>query len=160
MPILEDLLTLTTHELFSGVFLPFIIIFAIFFGALSALRIFSRKINIVLSLALTVAAGYGGVFTWFSSFIMPFGAYFGVIAFVIVFIVGIAMWGLGRGKEIYYENLAPEEKLKKIDKDIAKLEKKIDDARNKGDRDKEEALWRTWDSLQRERRMTERELRR
>jgi len=41
--------------------------FAILFGALEGIRIFNKKINLVLSLAITFAAFYGGAFPFFSS---------------------------------------------------------------------------------------------
>jgi len=153
MPIFEDLLALTSHELFSTIFLPFIVVFVIFFGALSALRIFSKKINLVLSLALTVAAGYGGAFAWFSSYIMPFGAYFGVIAFAAVFVIGIAVWAVGRGRDIYYES-DPFKKKEYLNKQIAKHQEKMQKAIDKGDKARAAAEYETIKRLQMERDIT------
>jgi len=148
MPILEDLLATTPNELLYTMFLPFIIVFAIFFGVLSSLRFFSKKINLVLSLALTVTAAYGGLFTWVATYLMPFGAYFGVAAFAIVFFVGIAIWGLGRGKDIYYESVGGEKKLEEINKKIEKLYEKY---RNESNPEKKRALYNTIMELERER---------
>lgn len=149
---------LSIKEMIYTFLIPFLITFSIFFGVLSALRIFNKRINIVLSFSLTIAAAYGGLFNLLSSYLLQLGAYVGVIAFFIVFVLGIAFWGFGKGKEIYYRVMAPHERLKKIDKEMSKIEKKIKEARESGKKEEEEALWRTWESLQRERRIAEMEL--
>lgn len=123
---LEELIPQTLDGLIYEFLLPFVIVFAIFWGILSGLRVFARRINLVLSLALTAVAWYGGVFVWLSGYILQLGAYVGVAAFVLVFIVGIAMWVLGRGKEMYYGSMAPEEKVRKISEKIEKLYDKLD----------------------------------
>jgi len=158
MPLFEELLATIPQELLFSVFIPFILIFAILWGVLESLGLFSRRINTIIALALTLTAGYGGVFFWLSAYLMQLGAFLGVAVFVIVFIVGVALWATGRTKEIYYETAASTKKLERIDKRIAKLEKQIDEVRRRGDRDKERALWKTLESLERERRIAEREL--
>ncbi len=81
-------------------FLPFVIIWVVFYGVLSAINIFRRNnINLILSVALTLmmtATPY-----WFAigQFIAEWGAWSSVILFVVVFSLGIAGWAWHRGEE-------------------------------------------------------------
>ncbi len=156
MVLFEELTSLSLNELLYTVFLPFIVVFAIFFGALSAVRIFNKKINLVLSFALTLAGAYGGLFTWFAVYLLPLGAYMGVIAFAAVFFIGIIIWSVGRGKDIYYE-AAPEKALEKVNKDIEKL---YDKYYNESDPAKKRGIDRQIVELERRREHLSREMRR
>jgi len=118
--------SLLAENLVQQFFLPFILTFAIFWGLLEVLRIFNRRINLVLALGITIAAAYGGLFTVLSTYLLQLGAFAGVLAFVLVFIVGAAMWALGRGEEM----IAPGRKARKIREKIEKLYDKLERTRN------------------------------
>lgn len=120
MAITDLLESFLTENLFQEIFLPFILTFVIFWGLLEVLRIFNRRINLILALTITVAAWYGGLFELLSTYLLPLGALVGVLAFVLVFIVGTVMWVLGRGEEI----IAPGRKARKIREKIEKLYEK------------------------------------
>ena len=110
-------------SLFQEFFLPFIFTFAIFWGVLSIIKIFSRKVNLILALIFTIAAGYGGIFTLLSTYLMALGASIVVIAFAAIFIVGVIIWVVGGGRDVIYE-ARPEREIESIDKKLAKLEEK------------------------------------
>jgi len=131
---LVDLLSMPLEQMFRGFFLPFVILFAIVFGVLSAVRIFNKKINLVISVALTVLVVFTPQFTVFATYLTQLGGQFAIAAFFAVFGFGVLMWALGRGRDIVYEQTG----LTK-DKIIKKLEKhyrKYKDAREDGDREK------------------------
>jgi hypothetical protein len=124
MSIFDFLLQESLQNIFYNFFLPFLVIFAILFGALEGVKIFNRRINLVLSLALTIFAAYGGAFSFFSQYLLLLGPYTAFAAFILVFFVGVLIWAFGRGKEIYYESAAPHKKLEKLNKEIEKLYEK------------------------------------
>jgi hypothetical protein len=128
----QDLLLLPPEQLFRSFFLPFIITFALFWGLLTILKIFNRRINIVLALSMTAAAWYGGVFTWFTEVAFSMTSNVVIIIFALLFIVGAAIWAIGRGKDVYYEQV-PFAKSKKITKELAKHYKEYKKAKERGD---------------------------
>jgi len=136
----ENIFTLSIQDLIYTVILPFVITFAVLWGVLEAIKLFNRKVNIVLALAITFVAAYGGLFTLLSTYFLQFGALFGVAAFVIVFVVGVIAWAFGRGKEFRYEFLRPEEKSQKLGERIEKLYKELEKARDRGDEGKMRAI--------------------
>jgi len=130
MPIIDFLQGLQVENLFQSFFLPFVLTFVIFWGLLEALRVFNRRINLVLALGITIAAGYGGLFAWLSSYMLTLGAYVGLAAFVIIFIVGAIVWALGRGEEI----ISPGRRAAKIREEIEKLYDKASRTNNESKR--------------------------
>lgn len=118
-----DLLAGEPSQLLHTVFLPFLVIFAIFWGVLSVMKIFGRKINIVLSLALTIIIASTDAFALISTYLAQYTAYTAIAAFTIVFIFGTVMWALRSGREIYYKQV-PTRELQNIRKKIAKLRDK------------------------------------
>lgn len=153
MALFEELLTASPKELIYTVFIPFIIAFAIFWGILSALNIFGKKINLVLALAISVSAFYFGAFGAVSSFLLSFSANLAVVAFVILFIVGILIWSARTGMDIFTE---PEKKSRKISERIEKLYKELDRTR---DHAKQEAIERQIAKLRWQQRVVDRRAR-
>jgi hypothetical protein len=129
MPLFDP--SILSEGLLYTFFLPFLIVFVIVWGILTGLRVFNRRINLVLAFALTIAAWYGGAFKWLSTYVINLGATVAIAAFVILFIVGAAMWAFGRGKEIYYETAAPGKKLEKLYKEREKILEKMRNANEK-----------------------------
>lgn len=131
---LIDLLNLPPEQIFRGFFLPFVILFAISWGVLTSLRIFDKRINLVISLALTVLVVFTPQFTIFATYLTQLGGQFAVAAFFIVFGFGVLMWAFGRGKDIYYEQISS--KKEKMNKEIAKHYKKYKEAMEKDDKER------------------------
>ena len=132
----ELLQALQSGSLFHQFFLPFIFTFAIFWGMLSIIKVFSRKINLILALIFTIAAGYGGIFTLLSNYLMTLGASIVIIAFAAIFIVGVAAWVFLSGGGLYNEAV-PERAIEKINEKLKKLEQKY---RREGDPAKRRTL--------------------
>ena len=147
--VFEELFTAPVETLFQNYFLPFILIFAIFWGVLEAIDKFSRKVNLVLALALTLTAVYGGALTWFSTYIIPLSSYAAVIAFALVFIIGVGIWAISRGRDIYYTEM-PGKRAEKINKELAKLYKKYREAKDRGDEGKAKSYLQSMRDLEKE----------
>lgn len=130
MTVLDYLSSLEAADMFYYVFVPFIMIFAILFGILSALGVFSRKTSMIISLCLTLIVASTESFVMFSTYVAQLGAYFAFAVFGIVFFLGITMWGWGHGKEIYGQSLDMQNKIKKIDERIQKEWKEYDRTRS------------------------------
>jgi len=137
---LIDLLNLPLEELVRAFLLPFLILFAVMWGILSAVGIFNRKINIVLSFGLSLLATFTPQFGLFATYLSQFGGQFAIAAFFIVFVIGVAMWGFGRGRDIYREQTGGSTKeLEKLQKQREKYLKKARDAEDSGDKAKARA---------------------
>lgn len=142
---LIELMSLPLEQVIRTFLLPFLILFAIVFAILTTLNIFKRKINIVVALGLTILASSTEQFTLFTLYLTQLGGQFALTAFFIVFILGVSMWALGRGREIYYEQLAPSGRLKKLYKDLEDEYKKLRRATNKA---KKRAILRNIERLE------------
>lgn len=127
MPLFEDLLTTTPTELIYTVFIPFIIAFAIFWGILSTLRIFNKKINLILSFAISFAALNYGAFGIVSTYLLSLSANLAVTAFVIIFILGIVIWSIFTMQDVFGPT---DKKLMKTREKIEKLYRKLDRTRD------------------------------
>jgi len=111
--------------------LPFIILFAIFWGLLTALNIFhNKKVNTVLALALTLTIFFTGGFDIFTTFLFQSTTTLAAVIFVLVFVFGIISWAFGRSRDIYYETGGYDRKINRLQKEIAKLQRKIEEEGN------------------------------
>jgi small-conductance mechanosensitive channel len=118
-----------TNSLMYNYFLPFIIIWVIFFGILEALPIFKRtKINLLLSVAMTLMITATPYWFLLAQFMSQWGAYTAVIVFVVVFVFGVIAWAFGRGREYAYEAGVEGENINPIGKawDRRRLDKLIE----------------------------------
>ena len=86
----------------------------------------------VLSLALALLASASPQFTMFASYIAQMGATTSIIAFALVFGLGVLMWTFGSSRDIYYEFVAPSKKIEKLMKEERKLLKRAKDAKRAG----------------------------
>ena len=125
------------EEMFQGFFLPFLIIFVIVWAILNALRVFNKRVNMILSLALSLLASSTPQFTLFAAYIAQMGAQVAIVAFGLVFGFGVLMWTFGRGRDIFYEQLSREKKIEKLTKDRRKYLRKAREARRSGNKSKE-----------------------
>jgi len=133
--VLESLLTTPSTELFQSVLLPFIFLFAVFFGTLSMINRFHNKINIVLAIAFALFALESPLFVIVKEFFITYSTYAVIIIFFVVFVAGAVNWGYGRITDTYYENVSPSQRIRKLNKDLAKEYKELDKVR--GDPEKE-----------------------
>jgi hypothetical protein len=104
-------------------FVPFIILFAIFWGLIEMIGRFKTKINLVLSLGFAMIAVYTN--PWILVYIATLGSYAAVVLFGVIFIFGIIRWSLGRGQDIYYDTASKSKKLDKLIKESADLTRKL-----------------------------------
>lgn len=84
------------------VIVPYLVAVTVTYGLLTELNLFrnsiaSRKINILLSLLLSFLLLPSGALGYIVYYFYAPGTAFGLIAFGVVFIVGIAFWALGSG---------------------------------------------------------------
>jgi len=129
MPSISDFMALTPEQLVYTALVPALIIFAIFWGILESMKLFGRKVNFVLALSMTIATAFSPVFSWISYYVINLASLVGVGTFGIVLIVGIIIWGLKRGLDMYYE-FDPYKKLEMLERKRAEVAEK---KRNIGD---------------------------
>lgn len=139
--VLFDISMFTTTELFYTLFLPFILILAILFGALELLHVFNKKINLVLALVFTLLTTQTPVFVWFATILPLYGAVAAVGVFIVLFFVLTLRWGFSRGKDIYQEMGGTESRIKQLTERMGKLWKEYEKAREQGKEGKARALW-------------------
>ena len=130
---LPDIIGIPTDQLFQGVLLPVLIIFAILWALLNSIRVFNRKINLVLSLALTIMAAMTPWFAIFTNYVAMMGAQVAIAAFFILFVFGTIMWMYGRGRGIYYEFVSPAKKMEMLNNQYRKYMQKAKEAEDRGE---------------------------
>lgn len=136
MPTISDFFPALPTNFIYTLILPFIILFAIFWGLLSALNIFrNNKVNTVLALALTLTIFFTGGFDIFTTFLFQSTTTLAVVIFTLVFIIGIISWAVGRTRDIYHETGSIESKLKRIEKEMSKLQWDIEHTTEEGKKD-------------------------
>ena len=128
-----DFSTMTPYEFGRGVLLTFILVFIVFWAILEKLRVFPKKVNVILSLGVCILLATTPAFTAFSAYITQISGTAMIFLFGVMLIGGTLAWALGRGRDVFHEQLAPERKL-------MDLEKKIQKARAKGRMETAEAL--------------------
>lgn len=152
-----DFANMTPYELGRNVFLPFLLVFAIFYGILSMLGIFNKKTNAIISIIMSILLATTPAFTALSLYITQLGATTAVVIFGAVFILGTAVWAINRGRDIYEETGGHSRKL-------IKLEKKENDLMDKYNRttdpNKKDAMWKQVERIRREKHAVEAAMRR
>lgn len=108
---LVDMLGMPVEQLFQGLLLPVLIIFAILWALLNSIAVFNRKINFVLAVALTIMAAMAPQFTIFTTYIAQLGAQIALVAFFAIFGVGAVAWALRGGRELYYKHVNPSRRI-------------------------------------------------
>ena len=119
------------EQLFQGLLLPALIIFAILWALLGSIRVFNRKINLVLSLALTILVVGSPQFVYFSTYLTQLGAQVAIAAFFLLFAVGSVFWFLRKGTDIYYEQ-NPSKRIERLVKKKAECLRKARQAADNG----------------------------
>jgi hypothetical protein len=141
MPILDALnLNVPFDQLFQTLLLPMLIIFAILWALLNSIRVFERKINLVLSLALTIMAAMTPQFNLFTTYVAQLGMQVALVAFFLLFAFGSIMWMFGKGRGIYYEQLDASKGINYWVKKKAEWLDKADQAGHEG-KENEKRAW-------------------
>lgn len=134
---LADLIGIPFDQLFQGLLLPVLIVFAILWALLNSMKVFNRKINTVLAAALTLMVATTPQFTLFTAYIAQLGAQVAIAAFFLLFAFGTIVWVLGRGRDIVYEQTGLTRD--KINKLLAKYYKKYKEAKEEDNKGKMKA---------------------
>lgn len=145
------------NALLTTVLLPFMLIFVVLWGVLNMIKIFgndptSKKINLVISLVITIFAAFTDAWGIIATQLAAFSGQFAVVMFFVVFIIGVIMWAVGRSRGIYGEHVYPYNQkdfrnVKEIDKQLAKILKKLEEAKFRGDTAKIQVLGETYKKL-------------
>ena len=131
--VLEKILTDPSALLAKEFFLPFILVFTLLWATLSLVKIFSWRINFVLAFVVTVLTAMSPWFAFISQYVILIGPLTAVGIFLALFVVGGLVWAIGRGKEIYYTSAGQYKKIEHLNKELAKHQKKLAEARDRGD---------------------------
>jgi hypothetical protein len=139
---------LTSGDLLYTVFLPFILIFTLLFGALEVLYVFNKKINLVLALVFTLFSTQTPAFAWFATVLPLYGATAAVGVFATLFVVLTGVFFYKRMRDTWFRFGPPEDRLRKINEKIEKLNEQF---RRTGNETKRRALDQTLKELEKER---------
>ena len=87
------------------VIVPFITAFTVLYGLLIELRIFRNapKVNTMLAFAMAFLLLPSGMLTWIVTIFYAGGAFIGVMGFIVVFIIGVFIWGYGTSWRFWRE---------------------------------------------------------
>jgi len=113
------------------VILPFIAAFTVIYGLLRELRIFRanvpNKVNIVLAFCMAFMLLPSGVLTYIVTIFYAGSAFVGMMAFGIVFLVGIILWAYGTTGLFWhrYSLDASGHGIKEFNKRYAELQKRL-----------------------------------
>jgi uncharacterized membrane protein len=88
--------------------------------------VFRRKINLVVSLIITILAATTPVFSTIATWIGQYSGYTALVAFFIVFVVGIGAWSFRRSREYLGGLTSEDSELKRLYKRRTKLLEQID----------------------------------
>ena len=118
--------TLFTNTFIFQNFIPFIILFAIFWGLLEAIHRLSSRVNLVISLGFALIAAFTN--PWILVYIATLGSYTALVLFGLLFVFGVIRWGLGRGRDIYYDTASKGQRLERLYKEKEKWTRKFEEA--------------------------------
>src|SRR4030042_442703 len=104
MAILDLLYQLAPWEMINTFLIPIILVFVIIWGILTALRIFNKKVNMVIALAIVLFLSSTNLFPLVSQWMIQLGSMTAIAAFLLVFVGGTVVWVVNRGKDIYYDS--------------------------------------------------------
>jgi predicted PurR-regulated permease PerM len=133
--ILSLLATSDLQQLISNFFLPFIFVFAILWGLLSLIPLFNRRINFVLALVIAILFANSPYFVTLTAFLSQIIGGTVVLIFFALFAVGALVYAISRGSAWKQEFEPYENRLKKLNKQIAKLNEKLEEARSEEEKD-------------------------
>ncbi len=148
MAILDLLYELAPWELINTFFIPFVVIFVMLWGILTAMGIFkNKKINIVISLAMVLFLASTDIFPMVSQWMIQLGSMTAVAAFLLLFVGGVILWTINRGRDIYFETGSKGRRLKRL---MERRDKEFEKLRTEGNKNKKRALYKNIERLRRE----------
>ena len=127
-----DFASMTPYELARNVFLPFILVFVILWVVLDRIHVFGKRVNMVVSLGISILLATTPAFTMMSAYITEVSGTGMIVIFGILLIGGTAMWALFRGRDIYSEQSGSYRKLEKLRKKRQTYLRKAREAREEG----------------------------
>jgi uncharacterized membrane protein len=130
MAIVELLYELAPWDLINTLFIPFIVIFVILWGILTAMGFFNKKVNAVISFGLVLFLASTDLFPMLSQWMIQLGSMTAVVAFLLIFVGGVVIWSINRGRDIYYRT-SPEKARLKVLKDMENVRNKMVGANDK-----------------------------
>lgn len=101
---IEELFQISETQSLLQVFCTFILIVAIFWGVLSALALFNKRTNLVLSIGIALLLSTTNLFMILQKYLF-LSTMFAISAFFMIFIAGIIIFSVRRGKEITFKSL-------------------------------------------------------
>lgn len=140
MPV--DFANMTPYEIGRNVLVPFILVFIILWNVLERIRIFNKKINVILSLGISILLATTPAFTFMAAYITQVSGGSMLLIFGILLVGGTLVWALGRGRDVYYEQIDSSKILKRLYKKRAKYHRKAREARDRGDQEEYRANMR------------------
>ena len=134
-----DFSNMTPYELGRNVLLPFVLVYIILWAILEKFRIFPKRINVILSLGISVLLATTPAYTILAAYITQVSGGSMLIIFGVLLVGGTLMWALGRGRDIYYEQGLSPKKLANLYKQRENYFKKAREAQDRGDSKKARA---------------------
>jgi len=122
MATILELTKLTIPQLFFEFFLPFALTLVIMFAVLQMTRLFRNRINLMISLIVTILVATTPLFGKLATMVSRWGSYTALIAFVAVFIVGVLSWTFRKGGEYVTGTI---DEIRRLKNEIRKLENKM-----------------------------------
>ena len=132
------LLNIPPYEVFQTLALPFIFMFAVFFGMLSMINRFHHKVNVILAFAFALFVLGSPMATFIREVFIVYSGYTVLLLFFAAFVIGTAFLVFGRTRDVYYQNVSPSQRVKRLNKELAKQYKELD--RHRGDHARETAI--------------------
>jgi len=112
-----------TNTFIFQTFVPFIILFAVIWGLLAAINRFNTKTNTVIAVGFALIAAYSNPFVL--SYIAALGSSLALVLFVLLFVFGVIRWGLGRGRDVYFETSTYRKQYEHYGKELEKIESEV-----------------------------------
>jgi len=130
-------------------FLPFLLITALFFGALEVIHAFRKKTSMVLAVLFSLFAF--PIYPFFATWLSLLGSFAALAMFLGLFVFYTAVYAFRKNKTLWFQTMSDVDKLKKIEERIQREYKKFAQAHERGNEGKSRAIDEYIRSLERER---------
>jgi hypothetical protein len=130
-------------------FLPFLLISALFFGALEVIHAFKKRTSMVLAILFSLFAF--PIYPFFATWLSLLGSFAALAMFLGLFVFYTAVYAFRKNKTLWFQTMSDVDKLKKIEERIQRENKKFAQAHERGNVGKSRAIDEYIRSLERER---------
>ena len=137
-------------------FLPFLLITALFFGALEVLHVFKKRTSMILAILFSLFAF--PTYSFFAYWLNILGSFAALAMFLGLFVFYSAVYAFRKNKTLWFQTMSDVDKLKKIEERIQREYKKFQQAHERGQEGKARAIDEYIRSLEREREYLKRKL--